>query len=242
MYKRQKVTWPRPEAEFIEPAFEVFARHHPWVGRDRVSPKSIVREMFEFAETFNQYVSRYGLKRSEGLLLRYLTDAYKTLVQTVPADHVSDDLDDVIEWLGTLVRRVDSSLLDEWERLRSPDPGAVDTDATDTDEAGDITTNRRAFTVMVRNAVFGLVTDLAFGRGEPIEGADEYWDEHDTIGVDADARATRWVDVDLDTGRVAQTLHDPDGDHEWVLDAEIDLDASRAEDRAVVRPRGIRRR
>ncbi len=114
-----EVTWPRPEAEFIEPAFDTFARHHPWVGHLRPSPKSVVRDMVEHADTFNQYVSRYGLKRSEGLVLRYLTDCYKALVQTVPSAAVDDRLAEVIEWLGGLVREVDSSLLDEWERLRA---------------------------------------------------------------------------------------------------------------------------
>ena len=119
MERLAEVTWPRPEAEFIDPAFEVFARHHPWVDHLRPSPKSVVRDMVEHADTFNQYVSRYGLKRSEGLVLRYLTDCYKALAQTVPSAAVNDRLFEVIEWLGALVRDVDSSLLDEWERLRA---------------------------------------------------------------------------------------------------------------------------
>ena len=119
MARLAEVTWPRPEAEFLDPAFDVFARHHPWVGHLRPSPKSVVRDMVEHTDTFNQYVSRYGLKRSEGLLLRYLTDCYKALVQTVPTAAVDERLAEVIEWLGELVRDVDSSLLDEWERLRA---------------------------------------------------------------------------------------------------------------------------
>ena len=118
MARLAEVTWPRPEAEFIEPAFDTFARHHPWVGHLRPSPKSVVRDMVEHADTFNQYVSRYGLKRSEGLVLRYLTDCYKALAQTVPAAAVDDRLAEVTGWLGEMVRGVDSSLLDEWERLR----------------------------------------------------------------------------------------------------------------------------
>ena len=119
MERLAEVTWPRPEAEFIDPAFDVFARHHPWVGHLRPSPKSVVRDMVEHTDTFNQYVSRYGLKRSEGLVLRYLTDCYKALVQTVPAAAVNEQLGEATEWLGALVRGVDSSLLDEWERLRA---------------------------------------------------------------------------------------------------------------------------
>ncbi len=122
MARLAEVTWPKPEAEFIEPAFAVFAQHHPWVGQLRVSPKSVLRDMVEHADTFNQYVSRYGLKRSEGLLLRYLTDCYKALVQTVPAAAVNERLAEITEWLGELLHEVDSSLLDEWERLRTAAP------------------------------------------------------------------------------------------------------------------------
>ena len=125
MARLAEVTWPKPESEFIEPAFDTFARHHPWVGHLRPSPKSVVRDMVEHADTFNQYVSRYGLKRSEGLVLRYLTDCYKALVQTVPSAAVDDRLAEVTDWLGALVREVDSSLLDEWERLRA-DSGPAD--------------------------------------------------------------------------------------------------------------------
>ena len=92
MERLAEVTWPRPEAEFIDPAFNVFARCHPWVGNLRPSPKAVVRDMLEHADTFNQYVSRYGLKRSEGVLLRYLTDCCKALKQTVPADAADDEL------------------------------------------------------------------------------------------------------------------------------------------------------
>jgi superfamily II RNA helicase len=241
MNRLDEVTWPRPEADFIEPAFEIFARHHPWVGRDSVSPKAVAREMLEFAETFNQFVARYGLKRSEGLLLRYLTDVYKTLLQTVPMDHVGDDLDDVIVWLGAMIRRVDSSLIDEWERLRNPD----DPDEPDPIEDGpfDITANERAFSVLVRNEMFRLVTELALRR-TPLLADDiaPYWEEHEWISIDADARSSEWIDIDLNTQMATQILLDPDGHHEWILEADIDLEASRSEDRAVVRPTGVRRR
>ena len=238
MDRLEQVTWPMPEADFIEPAFEIFARHHPWVGRNRVSPKGVAREMLEFAETFNQFVARFGLKRSEGLLLRYLTDVYKTLRQTVPIEQVSDDLDDLIEWLGAMIRRVDSSLIDEWERLRNPDDNALDSSAE-----LDITANRRAFSVLVRNEMFRLVMELAGQRTSLL--ADDmatYWNEHEWIGIDADARSSAWIDIDLDAQMAIQTLSDPDGHHEWVLEAEVDLEASRLEERAVIRPVRVRRR
>ena len=114
-----EVTWPRPEAEFIDPAFAVFARHHPWVGHDRPSPKSVARDLMEVGDTFNQYVSRYGIKRSEGALLRYLSDCYKALVQTIPAAAVNDALASLTAELRILLRTTDSSLLDEWESRRA---------------------------------------------------------------------------------------------------------------------------
>ncbi len=240
MDRLEQVTWPKPEAEFIEPAFAIFARHHPWVGRDTVSPKGVVREMLEFAETFNQFVTRYGIKRSEGQLLRYLTDCYKTLIQTVPSAHLTDDLEDVIEWLGAMIRRVDSSLIDEWERLRDPD--IVEVEPTQPDDF-DITANERAFSVLVRNELFRTVTSLATRRQitPEIEGIEAYFCAHETIEIDADARSSRWVVIDLQRGLATQTLCDPERYMEWVLEAEIDLGASRLEDRAVVTPIRVKR-
>jgi len=254
MEQLEKLTWPKPEADFIDPAFDIFARHHPWVGREHTSPKSIAREMLEHAETFNQYVSRYGLKRSEGLLLRYLTDCYKTLVQTVPAEHSTDDLGDIVEWLGATIRHVDSSLIDEWERLRNP---TDDADLAAPPESPDITHNRRAFTVMLRNEMFRWVSLLARHKaGELVRSlADpgpwtpdvvvdqmrEYWDDHDSISIDGDARSKEWISIDTVSGQISQTLCDPDGHNEWVIEAHIDLEASSNRQEAVVVPVGIRR-
>ena len=239
MDRLEALTWPKPEAEFIEPAFAVFAAHHPWVGRDTVSPKGVVREMLEFAETFNQFVARYGIKRSEGQLLRYLTDCYKTLVQTVPSSALSDDLADVTEWLGAMIRRVDSSLIDEWERLRNPEQPELEPEPP---EIHDITANERAFGVLVRNELFRSVTLLATRhRLDPeIDGVEEYFRAHDSIDIDAEARSSRWVTIDLPRGLATQTLCDPEGYMEWVLEAEVDLEASRREDRAVVIPVQLR--
>ncbi len=240
MEQLEQVTWPKPEADFLEPAFDVFQRHHPWVGRDRVSPKSVVRDMLEHAETFNQYIARYGLKRSEGAVLRYLTDCYKAMVQTVPVDIESDEFDDLTEWLGEMIRRVDSSLIDEWERLRNPES---DVGPVDLPPPTNLTANTRAFSVLVRNEMFRLVTDIAHGRaGELTDDVKAYWAEHSVIHLDADARSREFIDIDLDAGLATQIICDPEGHNEWVLEAEVDLDASDAEDRAVVIPVSVRRR
>ncbi len=117
MERLAAVEHPKPLREFLYGAFDIFRGHHPWVEGENVRPKSIARELHERAMTFGEYVNHYGLKRSEGLLLRYLSDAYRALVQNVPTDHRTPELDELTDWLGALVRGVDSSLLDEWERL-----------------------------------------------------------------------------------------------------------------------------
>ena len=116
-----EVTWPKPLQELLEHTYELYRQRHPWVGEDALSPKSVVRDMYERAMTFAEYVAFYGLTRSEGLVLRYLGDAFRALRQTVPERVRTDDLEDIIEWLGAVVRQTDSSLLDEWEQLSDPD-------------------------------------------------------------------------------------------------------------------------
>ena len=117
MERLAAVEHPKPLREFLYGSFDIFRRHHPWVEGDNVRPKSVAREMHERAMNFGEYVNHYGLKRSEGLLLRYLSDAYRALVQNVPAERRSAAVEELTDWLGGLVRCVDSSLLDEWERL-----------------------------------------------------------------------------------------------------------------------------
>ena len=118
----EDVTYPQPLADLLEVGFAAYARSHPWVLDERLSPKSVVRDLAERSMTFTEYVAFYGLARAEGVVLRYLADAFKALRQTVPEAARTEPLADLIAWLGELVRQVDSSLLEEWERLRNPDP------------------------------------------------------------------------------------------------------------------------
>ncbi len=117
----EDVTYPQPLAELLGVAYQAFAKSHPWVLDHELAPKSVARELSERSMTFTEYVSFYQLARAEGIVLRYLADAYKALRQTVPEDARTDELSDLIAWLGELVRQVDSSLLEEWERLRNPE-------------------------------------------------------------------------------------------------------------------------
>ena len=116
----EEISWPKPLEELLEATLEMYRQTHPWIAEAGLSPKSVVRDMFERAMTFGEFIQYYGLARSEGIVLRYLSDAYKALRQTVPPDKVNEDLTDLIEWLGEVVRQTDSSLLDEWEELTNP--------------------------------------------------------------------------------------------------------------------------
>src|SRR5688572_17627235 len=147
----EEVTYPKPLEELLDAAFEVYVRTNPWAADALLSPKSVVREMWEQAFTFREFVNTYGLTRAEGAVLRYLSDAFKALRSGVPAAARTEEVTDLVEWLGELVRQVDSSLLDEWEQLTSPDqphdvPVAVPA------RPRPLTGNERAFTAMVRNA------------------------------------------------------------------------------------------
>ncbi len=243
MERLAKVEPPRPLKDWIYGDFNEFRRHHPWVGGDTVKPKSVVRDLFERAMTFGEYIDHYGLKNSEGVVLRYVSDVYKGLVQNVPAGAGSDELDDIIHWLGALVRQVDSSLLDEWERLQNPDVDAAEIRPGQPVAPGPetITSDARAFRTMVRNEAFRWVEHLARRRRPPnteseldvVATMEPYWTEYDGIDVGGDARHSSRFSFDAATGRVEQTLHDPDGNDEWRLIGRVDMTASRAEDRLV---------
>jgi hypothetical protein len=261
-----KLTWPKPLGDELYEAFDVYRAAHPWAADFNIKPKSVVRDMWERAMGFSDYVALYGLARVEGLLLRYLSDAYRGLVQSVPEDVKTDQLLDVTEWLGELVRQVDSSLLDEWEALAHPDQtlAALPTlehfaAAVATPTPPPVTANARAFSVMVRNASFRRVELLArrdftalgeldagcgWDAGRWADTAARYFAEHDSVGIGADARSAGLVDLDR-TGRrwqATQVLDDPAGYREWVLRLEVDLDASDAVGEPAVAMRSFERR
>lgn len=246
-----EVTYPKPLAELLQHTYEVYQRSNPWAADGHLSPKSVVREMWERAMTFREYISVYGLTRSEGAVLRYLSDAFKALRSGVPAAARTEELADIVEWLGELVRQVDSSLLDEWEQLTSPDqphdvPVAVPA------RPRPLTGNERAFTAMVRNALFRRVELFARARWDELGGLDAgsgwntdrwaeageaYFDEHAEVGTGPDARGPAMLIFDRQpqVWRVRQILEDPAGDHDWGFDVEVDLAASDEEGAAVLR-------
>ncbi len=252
-----EIEWPQPLVELLEGALEVYRQTHPWVSEDALSPKSVVRDMWERAMSFAEYVAFYGLARSEGVVLRYLTDAYRTLRQTVPESHRTEGLDDLVHWLGETIRQTDSSLLEEWEALT--DPVAVAAAAARAAAgapiapARPVTGNERAFRVMIRNAIWRRVELAARDEWRTLAALEAsvaaltdpsrevlmdeqawddalaaYYEEHDEIGMSPDARGPSLLAVEREgrVWRVRQTLLDPAGDRDWVMEATCDLDAS----------------
>jgi superfamily II RNA helicase len=236
----ENIKHPEPLADVLNAAYEMYRQGHPWVADYHLEPKSVVRDMFERAMTFADYVGFYQLARSEGLVLRYLADAYKAVRQTVPDESKTEELQDLVEWLGELVRQVDSSLIDEWEKLRNPDDITIQ-EQDDIPPA--VTANARAFRVLVRNALFRRVElaarrnyyelgelDAAAGWDAAAwqEALEPYFAEHGELPAGPEARGPHLLLIEQQPERwiVRQILDDPAGDHDWVIAGEIDLAAS----------------
>lgn len=246
----EDITWPKPLEELLEQAYDTFAETNAWVKEFQLAPKSVVRDMLENAMTFSDLVATYGLARSEGVILRYLTDAWRTLRQSVPDEYYTDELADVVEWLGELIRQVDSSLVDEWAQMAGEDNPISQEDldrelAFGVEDPTALTANRRAFTIMVRNYFFRLVQLFALEKEDrlaelldyvdevPNFGAvlDDYFDEYDDIETGPSARGPEFFRVSDQETRawtVRQIICDPKGEHAFQFVGTVDLDASDA--------------
>jgi superfamily II RNA helicase len=251
-----EVTHPKPNEAFIEATFAIFAEGHPWVGRADIHPKSIAREMVEGFQRFDTYVRQYELQRSEGLLLRYLGDVYATLQRSVPDARKSDDVHDILAYLRTMIARVDSSLLEEWESLLHPAAPRAPVEPPRLDLA----LTPKAFRARVRSELHALVRALSEGDYEEAargvrQDPDDPWDaarfarelapflaEHERLVFDPEARKAHHA-VLRQTGPrtwdVSQTLSDPRGEDLWALHGEIDLRGEHAPEGPLVRLRRI---
>ena len=162
----EKINYPQPMRDQIYDVFDRWRDANPWIGDRNIAPKGVVRDLWDRAMDFPSFVRHYGIKRSEGLLLRYLSDVYKTLVRSVPDDAKTDEVHELTDWLGAVIRATDSSLLDEWTAMFSADAAVDDVDALRAveDRAPDVTTDRRAFRALVRTRVFRWVQYAATGQ------------------------------------------------------------------------------
>jgi len=265
MEELEKLEYPKPNREFIYSTFNAFAVKHPWVGEENIHPKSIAREMFESFRSFSDYIRDYELQRAEGVLLRHLNSVYKVLVQTVPSAAKNEQIREMEIYLAAMLRQVDSSLLEEWEKMRDPNyvsrgetrevrpPGAEEADK-------DITRDTSGFTAAIRNRVFSFlrglinqdyeqaVTYLSVNTdpdGQPWDTArldalmEEYHGSHDRICLDPNARNARHTYVkvsdDKRSWRVQQMLVDPEEHNDWVAEFDVDLGESRKANEPVIR-------
>ena len=248
----EDVTYPQPLREELEDAYETFVQGNPWAKEFELRPKSVVRDMIEHAMTFSDVIATYGLARSEGVVLRYLTDAWRTLSHSIPEAYVTQRLDDIIVWLGELIRQVDSSLIDEWAHMTDETTPISQSDlerelAFGVEDPTALTANRRAFTIMVRNYFFRMVELFAYEKEKQLEEMldymgfadqpdwpalmDDYFDEYKDVELDNDARGPSYFSVSGDDTRiweVVQILKDPEGDNAFQLHGTVDLDASDA--------------
>ena len=255
MEKLDTLEYPKPESEFIYETFNRFAHEHPWVGTENIKPKSIAREMFERYSSFADYVKTYGLMRTEGLLLRHLTNVYRVLVNTVPPDFKTEPVSEAITYIEQLLRMTDSSLLDEWETLRDPDYRPVIENDAPARQTGpiDITRDRTAFTRLVRNEVFSFLRSLANKQYKQLderynldrlfpdakwkytaleEAMVAYYTTHDWIRLDPAARSTAHTRIkeseDRATWIIEQTLVDPEELNDLQLSFELSITSAQA--------------
>lgn len=248
MERLAEITYPKPLEDLLDAAFRQYRHDVPWANDYWLSPKSVVRDMVETASDFTGYIARYNIARSEGTLLRYLSDAYRALSRTVPFEKRDEQLRDIIAWLRVVVRSIDSSLVDEWENagvaadaetaaLNAAAPGARDA----------VVEDRRGLTVLVRNAMFrrvqlmdldrpedlgALDKDWGYGVHEWEDALDDYYDAHEYVNTDAQARSSELFmlddshERDEHTWKVRQIIDDSDGDHDWAIEGVVDLDAT----------------
>lgn len=248
MERLADITYPKPLEDVLDAAFTQYRADVPWANDYWLSPKSVVRDMVESASDFAGYIARYGISRSEGTLLRYLSDAYRALSRTVPQDKRDEQLEDIISWLRLLVRSVDSSLVDEWESSGGDGEDEADAmHAAPPKSRQQVVQDRRGMEVLIRNAMFRRVQLVAFDRpsqlgdldgdwGYPVhrweEALDDLYEEHESIGTDSAARSKDFITIDQSHERdehswfVRQIFDDAEGDHDWGIAATVDLDAT----------------
>jgi hypothetical protein len=257
MAKLEGVTWDRPNADFLYATFDVFRAHHPWVGNDSIGPKSIAREMWEGFLSFDDYVKRYGLARSEGVLLRYLAQVHTTLARNLPEAARNDEVLEVIGYLRALLARVDSSLVEEWESLVDPSRPS-EPEAPEQPERTPRRLDRRAFEARLRAELHQLLRALARGDYEGASAciAPGGWDaEHfeealapvleaqGPLRADPEARRAHWTRIDARSELaydVVQTLIDEEGEGAGQLEATVELEETRMPKEPMLRMVAIR--
>lgn len=254
MERLQEITYPQPLQELLVPAFAQYSHDVPWAADYDINCKSVVRDMVETASSFTSYVSNLGIARSEGTLLRYLSDAYRALKRTVPDSAKNDQLNSIIDWLAVIVETVDSSLVDEWEAAAGMMQAAENGDDFDAESMNasvappaidEILAHKQGMIALVRNALFTRVQlidqdkpeqlgQLDSAWGMPVheweDALDDFYEDHEGLLTNADARSSKFFMLDDSREKthhrwhVRQILCDVEGDYDWAIDGVVDLD------------------
>lgn len=240
----ENVTYPMPLRHELFQAFDAYCDKVPWARDYQLNPKSILRDMVERAANFKEYIAAYGIAKNEGTLLRYLSEAYRVLSRTVPEDKVDERLRDIIDWLGFVIKRVDSSLFDEWSLM------GAESDEKPPSQKDVVVADRHGMEVLVRNAMFlrvrlasnrnvnrlgRLDQDWGFGRRRWEAALDDFYQAHDFIRTDGDARSAAYFVIDASdeeskhVWHVTQIVADNADDHDFQIRADVDLDATQSE-------------
>ncbi|WP_422317687.1 DEAD/DEAH box helicase [Prosthecobacter sp.] len=242
--KLEELEYPKPCRDFIYNTFNAFSEAHPWIGQENIRPKSIAREMFENFRTFSDYINDYELHRAEGVLLRHLSGVHKVLAQTVPENFKTESVQEMEAWIAGVLRGTDSSLLDEWERMRDPN-FKPDEQEEKPAEPPDITRNKREFTALIRTEIFRFLRPFSVENyaaavstvSSPLNAEslaalmEPYYAEHERIRLDNEARNGRHTYVepseDNTSWRICQVLIDPEELNDWQVEFTVDLAQAR---------------
>lgn len=244
MERLENVSYEKPLKELIDAAYTRYCAEVPWAKDFQLYPKSIVRAMLESANDFKGYVQKISISRSEGTLLRYLSDAWRVLAKTIPQEFINDDLERIISWLHMLIRTTDSSLLDEWEM----DSLTAKTPQTPRVGPAQIVEDPHGLEIMIHNALFKRVLlaskndSAALGKLDEPFGfyerkwrsvLDEFFEAHESLYINQDARSKRYFSVDTREEKTQHLWHahisflDAEGDIDFGISADVDLDATK---------------
>jgi hypothetical protein len=170
----------------------------------------------------------------------------------VPESAKNDELNAITLYLGAILKQVDSSLLEEWERIRNPiqvNESAKETKAPALPSLEDITSNKKAFTILVRNEVFRLQKAISARKYEAalemlIPNPETNWspktlettlapyyEDHKKINLDATGRNPKNLTIKIDPEKQVWHLHlilvDPDEHNDWAITLNLKLVDSR---------------
>ena len=176
----------------------------------------------------------------------------------MPASFRTPEVDELTVYFGAMVRQVDSSLLDEWERMRRGEEEAPPVDVpVEPEGSKDVTSDERGFTVLVRNELYRLVRAVAkkdwdeaaalcaTGGEWTSQGLQDafapFFAEHKELRTDPEARSPAHLHLTRAEWQwdFKQVLLDGDDACDWVIEGSVDLEASRMEARPVFRVKRI---